>query len=87
MSKPPAPCVAGRVIQAAATCGKPVGARFLGADPTATTDVPVAATLAEAAEMAAHMLNTPPVRTPEPESDGSAALTPAGRFIRGLYSG
>ena len=95
VSKPPAPEVARRVLEAARASGKPVIASFLGGDPAAVagTGVERAATLEDAARLAvtrARGGRARPLRLPAPSR---AREVPARRFaarqrhVRGLYSG
>ena len=92
VSKPPAPAVAGRILDVARKSGKPVVVNFLGGDPGVTrhAGLVVRATLEEAARDAVAL-----ARGKRPGATGAAA-TPrakARRFakgqhlIHGLYSG
>lgn len=90
VSKPPAPEVAGKILAAAAACGKPVVAAFVGATVEQTGTVQGAATLEEAACRAVQLAYgtpaaLPPLRTPS----GHESERPSGdqRYLRGLYSG
>ena len=92
ISKPPAPDVAGRVLEAAGEAGKPVVVNFLGADPERIkrANVFAAGTLEDAAAAAVALtdgrkpddgrLRCPPIAFP-------SKLAPTQRYIRGLYSG
>ncbi len=84
LSKPPHPEVAGRVLSAARSCGKPVVVYFLGQPPPARRlgNLQFASSLAEAASLA---LEASPAVQPR----AVTAHTPAGRgrFVRGLFSG
>lgn len=95
VSKPPAPDVAERVLDAAARSAKPAVVCFLGA-PRENVERPgiqAASTLDEAAEKAvAASLGAAPQRPPESELDALAAearegLADSQRYLRGLYSG
>ncbi|MGH2607358.1 MAG: acyl-CoA synthetase FdrA, partial [Anaerolineales bacterium] len=83
LSKPPHPEVAGRVLSAARSSGKPVVVYFLGHPPPARRlgNLHFASSLAEAASLP---LEVSPHAEPMP-----AALAPAAgpRFVRGLFSG
>jgi FdrA protein len=84
LSKPPHPEVAGRVLSAARSSGKPVVVYFLGHPPPARRlgDLHFASSLAEAASLA---LEAPDHAGPRP----ATARPPAAgaRFVRGLFSG
>jgi FdrA protein len=85
VSKPPAPEVAARVIEALGRTGKPAVACFVGADVAPREGVEVVATLEEAAFAAARRAGASPPTTGDP-----AAGAPAGRgggLVRGLFSG
>ncbi len=91
ISKPPAPEVAGKVLEAAAVAGKAVVVNFLGADPDRVRreNIYPALTLEDAAAAAVALAEG---KTPEPRSAGVVAhsitpLAPQQRYIRGLYSG
>lgn len=84
LSKPPHPEVAGRVLTAARSSGKPVVVYFLGHPPPARHlgDLHFASSLAEAASLA--------LEAWPKEERGSEAPPPPdgrGRFVRGLFSG
>jgi succinyl-CoA synthetase alpha subunit len=81
VSKPPAPAVAHALLAQAAGLGKPVVAAFLGGAPDAPPGVRVAATLRDAARLAAG--STRPAPAPAP------CAPPAGerRLLRALYAG
>lgn len=83
LSKPPHPEVAGKVLSAARSQGKPVVAYFLGQPPPARRlgDLHFASSLAEAASLA---LEASPERPGAPASERTAG---PGRFVRGLFSG
>ncbi len=98
VSKPPAPSVAARVVQALEAAGKPAVVHFIGLPPAAdTARVHYAAHLQEAAGRAVALAEgrawTP--RTfdrPEAEIDAivsreTAGLAPAQRHIRGYFTG
>ena len=84
LSKPPHPEVAGRVLAAARSTGKPVVVYFLGHPPPARRlgNLHFASSLSEAASLA---LDAPDAAEPRP-----ATARPPGaraRFVRGLFSG
>jgi succinyl-CoA synthetase alpha subunit len=92
ISKPPSPEVAGRVLEVAASAGKPVVVNFLGADPDGIRrpNVFPAGTLEDAAAAAVALASG---RTPDdgasrrPPSVPPSRLAPGQRYLRGLYSG
>ncbi|MFN0316068.1 MAG: acyl-CoA synthetase FdrA [Burkholderiales bacterium] len=91
VSKPPARDVAAKVLDRAAATGKPVVACFLGAEAGSVerTNVTAAATLEEAASMAAALARgQPPSRSvaeiPEIEMP---VFNPGQTYLRALYSG
>ncbi|MBI2755819.1 MAG: acyl-CoA synthetase FdrA [Chloroflexi bacterium] len=95
VSKPPAPEVQQRVLEAASATGKPTVAIFLGGD--ASRDVPrgvrIAPTLEDAARCAVEMAGGADGAAPLPgASDAAVAeardkLRPGQRFVRGPFSG
>jgi FdrA protein len=95
VSKPPAPEVAGRVLEAAAAAGKPAVVCFLGADPASLRrpGVRAAATLEEAAALAVEAsTGTAPTRADysavrDAAAAAGARLAPGQRYVRGLFSG
>lgn len=101
ISKPPAPSVTRRVLDAVRTVGKPVIVNFLGGEPEAVRAAGAipAATFEAAATIASAMALGRPVPpddslaaatdgdAPEPIRDVQADLVPAQWRIRGLYSG
>jgi FdrA protein len=92
ISKPPAPEVAGLVLEAARKTGKPVVVNFLGADPAGITGPRTfpATTLEDAAVAAVALADG---RLPEEGSAKRPTLTtipkfaPGQQYLRGLYSG
>ncbi len=86
ISKPPAPAVAARVLEAAGAAGKPVVAAFLGLDRTLTLppNVRLAATLEEAAQLALAGAGLAPLPVGEPALARAEAPR---RWVRGLFSG
>ena len=97
ISKPPAPAVAGRVLERAGGCGKPVVVNFLGGEPGLVREagaVP-AATLEEAAQLAVALGRGEPVGVSrvddaalvEAVRAASGRMAPGQRVVRGLYSG
>jgi FdrA protein len=90
VSKPPAPEVAGRVLAAAAACGKPVLAAFIGASVAATGQVRGAATLEDAARESvrlAYGIESGPASLHALPAQEAARLAAGQRYVRGLYSG
>ncbi|MDQ6919439.1 MAG: acyl-CoA synthetase FdrA [Candidatus Dormibacteraeota bacterium] len=90
VSKPPAPSVAGQVLERAARAGKPVVVNFLGVSVEASGNLHPAATLEEAALLAASLsLGHAVARADHPAlPSGLAARLGTGRSaIRALYSG
>jgi succinyl-CoA synthetase alpha subunit len=98
VSKPPAPAVARRVLDAARAMTTPVVVIFLGADPASFSDDVVrgASTLAGAADMAVALASG---RRAEPEGpdldpavrgkldDAARRMAPGQRFVRGVFCG
>jgi succinyl-CoA synthetase alpha subunit len=98
VSKPPAPGVVRKVLDAAEASAKPVVVIFLGADPSSINRKGVygAAYLAQAADMAVALANgrqavaapiTISTETRRTLSDLSQAMAPSQRYVRGIYSG
>lgn len=98
VSKPPAKEIAEKVLATAESCGKPVVAIFLGADPETVTrkNVYGAAYLAQAADMAVALaMGQRPQRKPITISSDAQrkikevarAVAPTQRYVRGIYSG
>lgn len=83
ISKPPAPEVATRLLNAAQACGKPVVVNFIGYPPPARTlgNLHFSTSLSESAEIANQLL----VRGHLEEAQRPAPLT--GKYLRGLFSG
>lgn len=83
VSKPPAPAVAARVIDAAAATGKRVVVCFLGARSAdiARDGVAAASTLADAAALACGNIPAPP------DVISPVRPAPGRRYLRALYSG
>lgn len=88
VSKPPSDAVAQRVLAAAAECGKPVVACFLGsATASPSADVHSASSLEVAAVTAARLAGATPAAE---EADARLDVRPPSapqQWIRGLYSG
>lgn len=86
VSKPPSPQVAQKLMEQAASCGKPVVVNFLGDAKTTGTGIHPAATLEEASRLAVQL-----VGGQVPESDtlptASPAFAPGQRHVRGVFSG
>ncbi len=95
VSKPPAARVATRILDRAATAGKPAVVCFLGADPqsVARDGIHAAETLEDAANMAVTITQDQPDSAARREIATSRANSAAHpfakgqRFLRGLYSG
>lgn len=96
VSKPPAAEVAERLLRQAASCGKPVVVSFIGRSPERIDGIHPASNLTEAARLAVHLATGRPLddlefpNRAEVERQVIALrrqLTPAQRFLRGLYSG
>jgi FdrA protein len=90
ISKPPSPDVAGRLLAAAAGCGKPVVVNFVGAAVAEAGPVHSASTLEEAARRAVRLAygtapDAGPLRALPAQEAGRLAA--GQRYIRGLYSG
>ena len=95
ISKPPAPAIAARILDLAASSGKPTVVHFLGASPDSIrgAQLHAARSLAEAADIAV-MLATAQAPVPTAELDAIAldpgrldGLAPSQRLVRGLFSG
>ncbi|MDR7484490.1 MAG: acyl-CoA synthetase FdrA [Armatimonadota bacterium] len=90
VSKPPAPEVAGRLLAAAAACGKPVVAAFVGATVEPAGQVRGASTLEDAARQAVRLAYAtdpgPPTLRSLPAQE-AGRLAAGQRYLRGLYSG
>ena len=98
-SKPPDRDVAGRVLDKAAACGKPVVVNFLDADhgAAARSGLVSAVTLTEAAEKAMQLLRYGRIGTAaspgshvkldRTANEACRALSPAQRYVRGLFCG
>jgi FdrA protein len=82
ISKPPAPEVAARLLAAARATGKPVVVDFLGLMPPLRRlgSIRFAASLTEAAELAAGLLN-------EEKEDKGTTIGKGRGFLRGLFAG
>jgi len=90
VSKPPAPPVAAAVLLRAASAGKLVVVNFLGARVEASGNLHPAATLEEAAMLAAALSLGRPVthaHVQQPPSDLAGRLGPGRSAIRALFSG
>jgi len=90
ISKPPALEVAGRLIAAAAACGKPVIVTFVGASVPPAGAVEGASTLEEAARKAvrrAYGIEVEAVTLHSLPAQEAGRLAPGQRYLRGLYSG
>jgi FdrA protein len=90
VSKPPAPSVAAAVVERAKRAGKPVVVNFLGAGIDPAANLHSAATLEEAAMLAASLsLGRPVTQLPDqsPSAGLGARLGPGRSAIRALFSG
>ena len=93
VSKPPGPSAQKRVLERAATLGKPVVVCFLGGDAAASNgNVYRTGSLQETASKAVALAGPGTKLHGKQESDALAAkicaqLSPSQRYIRGLYSG
>ena len=90
VSKPPAPAVAAAVLERAATAAKPVVVNFLGARVAASGNIHPAATLEEAAMLAAALSLGRPVSRADVRpatADLAGRLCPGRSAIRALFSG
>jgi succinyl-CoA synthetase alpha subunit len=98
VSKPPAPEIAKKVLDAAEASAKPVVVIFLGADPATVMRKGVygAAYLAQAADMAVTLAKgdkaipapiTVSNETRRTLSDLARAMAPSQRYVRGVFSG
>jgi FdrA protein len=90
ISKPPAAEVAGRMLAAAAACGKPVVVNFVGAEVRERSNLHSASTLEDAARRAVRLAygieaGDAPLRHRAVDQVGSMAA--GQQFLRGLYSG
>ena len=95
ISKPPAPAIAARILDLAASSGKPTVVHFLGAAPDSVRGdrLHAARSLAEAADIAVS-LATGQAMTPARQADTIEisdalldGLAPTQRLVRGLFSG
>jgi FdrA protein len=90
VSKPPDADVAARILAAAAACGKPVVATFIGASVEEKGSILGASTLEDAARRAvrlAYGLEPDPVGLKSLPAQEASRLAPGQRYIRGLMSG
>jgi FdrA protein len=93
ISKPPHPDVAERVLDAAASSGKPIVVNFLGADPDTVrrADVHPVRTLEDAARLAVALAggeaDAQPAAAPPEDAAEVPHLAPGQKYVRGLYSG
>ena len=89
ISKPPGEAVAARVIERAAGTGKPVVVTFIGCEPPADTpaNVTFAATLEEAATLAAGAEALPSATDAATIADLASGFGAGQRRLVGLYSG
>jgi succinyl-CoA synthetase alpha subunit len=95
ISKPPAPAIAARILDLAASSGKPTVVHFLGAAPDAIrgAQLHAARSLAEAADIAVSLAaSQAPAATAERDAIAFDArqldgLAPSQRLVRGLFSG
>jgi FdrA protein len=93
VSKPPAPEVATRVLEHAASTGKPVVATFIGRPVAAVAGITQAGDLTEAARLAVQWATGQAAELPGAAeryrqlSEARARLGAGQRYLRGLYSG
>ena len=98
ISKPPAPAIARRILDAAAAAGKPVVVHFLGAAPDAVRGAGLVAaeSLQHAGDVAAALSagRAPPQASAAPSelqttavADMAARMAPSQRAVRGLFTG
>ncbi|MBI3998561.1 MAG: acyl-CoA synthetase FdrA [Armatimonadetes bacterium] len=90
ISKPPAPQVAGRIVAAAAACGKPVIVNFVGAVVAADGRIESASTLEDAARLAvrrAYGIDPGSATLRALPAQEAGRLARGQRYLRGLYSG
>jgi len=91
VSKPPAPAVADKVLDAAAKARKPVVVNFLGAEPAPPRfrNLHPVRTLEDAARAAVALARgeAVPARAPAVRAGAPLALAAGQRYIRGLFSG
>ncbi len=82
ISKPPDAAVAGRLLRAAQTCGKPVVVNFIGYPPPGRRlgNLTFGSGLSDTAEMAVSLAQAKRLRSLEPERSLSG-------YVRGLFSG
>jgi FdrA protein len=85
VSKPPDPAVAAGVLSVARRIGKPVVVNFIGYPPPSerSENLHFAVNLSDAAARAVQLAAGTDLEGPSPE----VAAIPAGRFLRGLFSG
>jgi succinyl-CoA synthetase alpha subunit len=95
ISKPPAPAIARRIEEAAASAGKPVVIHFLGASPERARGVFGAGSLREAADLALALARgdaAPTATRPNDAGDAAvdrlvSAMAAAQTAVRGLFTG
>jgi FdrA protein len=90
ISKPPSPEVAGRLLAAAAVCGKPVVVNFVGGAVAETGTVYSATTLEDAARRAvklAYGLDPGEATLRSLPAQEAGRLSAGQRYVRGLFSG
>jgi len=96
ISKPPAPTVAQRILEQAATCGKPVVACFIGGGTGTPAGVQLTSDLTEAARLAVQLASGQQRASEDLPGLAEARarlaaqrtqLASSQRFLRGLYSG
>jgi FdrA protein len=90
ISKPPAPAIAGRVLQVASTGNKPVVVIFVGADHDALqnrygNNITITRTLAEAAQQA--LLLSGVAIEPQQPNPSTDAIVPSHSHLSALFSG
>lgn len=90
ISKPPSPEAGGRILAAAAACGKPVIVAFIGSKVESGGTVVSAATLEDAARLAvrrAYGIEVPAATLRSLPAQEAGRLAAGQRYLRGLYSG
>ena len=88
VSKPPSPEVAGELLKAARSAGKPVVVDFIGHAPSArqVDNLHFATTLDETADLAVQLATSTPAAQSAPDL-GLERFAPGQRYLRGLFSG
>jgi hypothetical protein len=95
ISKPPSATIASRILDAAQAAGKPVVVHFLGASPGPSSNIHTATSLRHAADIAVALSRGESLPADVPASQATldaiaarvAAMPPAQRSVRGLFTG